>query len=262
MPSAADIIRYVERLSGHSLNRDEGVQHGDADRSVERVVVCWMATCDALAFAGAQGAQLVLAHESLYYPYDAIVRSDNPIGWQDWQTNRQRRELLDSLELVLLRVHGSLDEICIYDDFRRQLGLGDPLHVDGLARVFGITPCCLDQLVQQVKEATGMSHLRVCAPNGLDQIVRCVGLPWGGLGLFVNVQYQQRLIEMGCDVMIAGETDNYGFRFSAECGIPMIETGHEISENEGLKHFCEMLQTRFESLDILFYQCEPIWQMQ
>ena len=72
-----------------------------------------------------------------------------------------------------------------------------------------------------------------------------VGLPWGGLGLFVNVGYQQRLIEQGCDVFIAGESDNYGFRFAAECGIPMIETSHELSENDGLRRFAEMLSGGF-----------------
>ena len=59
-------------------------------------------------------------------------------------------------------------------------------------------------------------------------MVSRIGLPWGGLGLFVNVGYQQALVEQGCDLFIAGESDNYGFRFAQECGIPMIETSHEI----------------------------------
>ena len=84
-----------------------------------------------------------------------------------------------------------------------------------------------------------MPALRVSAARGMDQVVHRVGLPWGGLGLFVNVGYQQRLIEQGCDVFIAGESDNYGFRFAAECGIPMIETSHELSENDGLQRFVD-----------------------
>ncbi|NOY75007.1 MAG: hypothetical protein GXP32_04360 [Kiritimatiellaeota bacterium] len=61
-----------------------------------------------------------------------------------------------------------------------------------------------------------------------------VGLPWGGLGLFVNVAYQQFLFEHGCDVFIAGESDNMGFRFAEECGIPMIETSHEVNKKRKL----------------------------
>ncbi|HUV93401.1 MAG TPA: Nif3-like dinuclear metal center hexameric protein [Anaerolineae bacterium] len=77
----------------------------------------------------------------------------------------------------------------------------------------------------------------------------------------MNVTYQQRLIEMSCDVLTAGESDNYGFRFSAELGIPMIETGHEISENPGLEHFARMLQDRFPELVVSFCECEPAWRM-
>lgn len=153
-----------------------------------------------------------------------------------------------------------MDEICIFDDFAL-LGLGTPIQAQGLAKVYEITPCPLAALVVRVKEGVGMGAVRVFAPQGMGQIVHRVGLPWGGLGLFVNVSYQERLIEMGCDVLIAGESDDYGFRFAAECGIPMIETGHEISENPGLKHFSRMLQERFPQIAVEFYECRPIWEM-
>jgi putative NIF3 family GTP cyclohydrolase 1 type 2 len=61
--------------------------------------------------------------------------------------------------------------------------------------------------------------------------------------------------------LITGESDNYGLRFAAECGIPTIETGHEVSENPGLQHFFRMLQERFPALDVAFYACAPIWVM-
>ena len=86
-------------------------------------------------------------------------------------------------------------------------------------------------------------------------------LPWGGMGLFVNVGYQQELIEQGCDVFIAGESDNYGFRFAAECAIPMIETSHEISENPGLRRFAEILSAEFPGLDVRFYENACTWRM-
>lgn len=261
MVTAQTIIAYVEELSGHPLNRDEGIQHGTLDREVKRILLCWMATVDALAYAGKGEYDLVLTHESLYYPYDAAVRQDNPPGWENWRTNRQRREMLEAYDLILLRVHGSLDEICIYDDFAKLLGLGEPVEAVGLAKVYESAPCTLSELVTRVKERTGMPAVRVSCPKGMGQTVHRVGLPWGGLGLFVNVRYQQQLIEMGCDVFIAGESDDYGFRFSAECGIPMIETGHEISENPGLRHFAQMLGERFAELDAVYYDCKPIWRM-
>ncbi len=261
MITTLDVIAAIERLSGHPLNRDEGVHHGPAERPISRALVCWMATPDALAAAAEQHCDMVIAHESLYYPYDAVNRQDNPHGWQDWPTNRQRRELLERHNLVLLRAHGSADDICIFDDFAALLDLGAPVLADGLHKVYEIEPCTLGALVEEVKRRTGMPAVRVAAPRGIDQVVRRVGLPWGGLGLFVNVGYQQRVIEMGCDVLIAGEADNYGFRFCAELGIPMIETGHEISENPGLEHFAQLLRTQRPELDVVFYACPPAWEM-
>ena len=261
MVTSAAIVAYVEELAGHPLYADEGVQYGPANREVKHILVCWMSTGDALRHAQCNGVDLVLTHESLYYPYGAPSRSDLPFGWQGWQTNRQRREWLEQGNMVLMGAHGSLDEICIYDDFAAWLGLGNPVKAVRLAKVYEITACPLSELIAWVKSRTGMPALRASCPMGLDQVVRRVGLPWGGLGLFVNVAYQQQLIEMGCDVLIAGESDDYGFRFSAECGIPMIETGHSISENPGLEHFARMLQARFPEVDIEFHSCPASWCM-
>lgn len=260
MTTTRDVIGYIESLTGHPLNRDEGVQHGDAQRGIRAAMICWMATADAIAAAGERRVDLLIGHESLYFPYDAIHRTDNPPGWESWQINRQRRALLDAHALTFARVHGSADEICILDDFATLLGLGAPVVADKLVKVFEIAPCPLDELVTHVKERIGMAHVRLAAAGSMQQPVHRVGLPWGGLGLFVNVTYQQRLIELGCDVMIAGESDNYGFRFAAECGIPMIETSHETSENPGLRHLTQILAAAFPDVHWSFYENPCIWQ--
>ena len=153
--------------------------------------------------------------------------------------DRRRREWLDRYGLTCMRLHGSLDRICIFDDFARQLGLSEPAvsGAEYYIKRFDIVPCTVAALAQRVKAAVGMEHLRVSAPKGLDQRVWRVGLPWGGLGLFVNVATQAKLLEIGCNVFIAGKTDDYGFRFARDQGVALIETSHKISENAGLSHF-------------------------
>lgn len=259
MTTVADIIAYVERLTGHPLNRDEGVHHGSIDAEVTSVVLCWMATSEAIEEAGRSGADLLIVHESLYYPYDAAVRQDNPGGWRDWKANRRRRELLEKHSLTLLRVHGSMDEITIFDDFVEMLGLGRPVYEKGFVKVYEIEECTYGELIERVKSRTGMSGVRCSFADDLGRKVRRVGLPWGGLGLDSNVGYQQSVLEQGVDVMIAGESDNYGFRFPAEWDVPMIETSHETSENPGVKHFAEMLGREFPDLAVRFYENERIW---
>lgn len=261
MARVREIVDYTKKLSGHKLNVDEGVQFGSGEAEVRKVLVCWMATEGALERAGKIEADLVIGHESLYFPYDAAVRTDNPPGWENWAVNRKRRELLSQYNLTFLRIHGSADEISIFEAFRRQLGLPEASADGGRYNYkrFDIDPISLRELAEVVKAAMNMDHLRISAPKGLDQKVSKAGLLWGGVGLFVNVINQAELMELGCDVFIAGETDDYGMRFSRDQGIPMIETSHEISENAGLKQFVDILAGQFPGVDFDFYENKCPW---
>jgi putative NIF3 family GTP cyclohydrolase 1 type 2 len=265
MTTIKEIVRYVEVRVGHPLNPDEIIGHGPADRTVTGVTVCWMATPEAIRTCGEHGHELLIGHESLYYPYNAPNASNPPDGWEHWPVNRQRRELLTHYDLTFLRIHGSADEIVIFDAFAEMLELGEPVFAEGLVKVYEITPCSLSTLISRVKRQVGMKGVRVSAPetsgDPLEAIVQRVGLPWGGLGLFVNVAYQQQLIEQECDVFVAGESDNYGFRFAREAGIPMIETSHEVSENPGLVAFTQMLQATFPDVTFEFFENDKAWQI-
>jgi putative NIF3 family GTP cyclohydrolase 1 type 2 len=257
-----DVIAYVEQSSTHPLHSDEGLQVGDPDMQIQSILACWMATKNALERAAEVRADLVLSHESLYYPYDALVRQDNPEGWQDWPVNRYRRQLLEKHRLSFLRLHGSMDQICIFDQFRRQLRLpvaafqGSAYYIQR----YDIEPRTLDEFTRHVKSCVGMDHVRVAAPKGMAQRVSKIGLVWGGVGLFVNVAAQAELQKLGCDCLVAGESDDYGFRFSCEVGIPIIETSHEISEQAGIEYFCQRLRDRFPGLPVHMYQNRCPWE--
>ena len=256
-----DILNTVETLSGHALNEDEGVIIGRAEQRVGAAIVCWMATRDALTEAEASSADLVIAHESLFYPYNARPKADAPEPWERWQTNRQRREIIERAGFTLARVHGSADEICIFDTAASILGLGEPVLGTGCEKVNEIEPVALRDLIERVKRAVGLDHVRVsCSDTDLDRRMHRVGMPWGGLGLFVNVSYQQWALEQGCDVLIAGESDSYGFRFSGECDVPMIETSHELSEIPGLRKFTELLAERHPDVSFAFHDNGNAWQ--
>ena len=261
MTKINNIINFVQSTTGHKLNRDEGVQYGEVDRELTGVTVAWMATPGAIQATGEAGHELLVAHESVYFPYDALNAQNAPEDWRKWKVNKQRLDLLAKYDLSCLRLHGSVDEICIFDTFADIFDLGKPVYIDGLVKVYEIEPCPLPTIVQMVKERMGMEYLRMADGGNRDLMVRRIGLPWGGLGLFVNVSYQQHLIELDCDVFIAGESDSYGFRFAIEAGIPMIETSHEHSENPGLRAFVSMLADTFPDVQFRFYENTCVWHI-
>ncbi len=260
-PTLDELIAYIEELDGRPLYSDGGLKFGTPRDPLKSVLVCWMATVEALETAGAKVCDLVLAHESIFYPYNATDKTDNPVGWEDWPTNRLRREVMERYNLAVMRAHTALDRISIHQAVVDMLQLGDPVEGDDFEVAYDIEPVPLAELVEHVKRQTGLPAVRVSCPKGMDQTVHRVGLTWGGTGLFVNVTHQQHLIELGCDVFIGGESDEYGFLFAAECGIPHIETGHALSENPGLERFCPMLRQRFPDLTVHYYECPPAWEI-
>lgn len=263
MPTTVrEIITWLESRKGQSLNRDEGVMFGDAGRKVSGVTVCWMPSPTNIAAAVEAAHQLLIHHESLLHPCPLEQRQD--LHTLRWPVNSQRLTALARGNLVAARLHGTIDQLWIYDEFAQRLGLTKvvargPSYCDC---VFEIEPTPLDELVDRVKRLVPMPAVRRTAVKP-DRLVRRIGLPWGGLGLFVNVNYVQQLLDLApdIDVMIAGETDAYGFRFCTELGIDVIETSHEISENAGLGLFAQALAQQFPHLQVHHIADEIVWSM-
>ena len=87
-----------------------------------------------------------------------------------------------------------------------------------------------------------------------------MGLPWGGLGLSVNVGFIQSLIVHHPDVLIAGESDEYAMRYALDAGVAMIETSHGVSEDPGLRNFADRLREAFPEVKVAFFECGSPWQ--
>jgi putative NIF3 family GTP cyclohydrolase 1 type 2 len=252
-----EAIRIARIVARESWNPDEdGLLFGLAAAQVNKIQVCWMSDTHAIENAARIGANLIITHESPFFPYNVTHRGGVP-DYLSWHTNHNRIKLLAAGDIAVVRMHGPLDSLCIFDAFADALGLGAPaVDEPGYVKIYDIPPIAYKDLIEHVKKALEMPALR--ASNGCaDRVIKRVGLPWGGLGLFVNVGYMQKLLNYNCDVFIAGETDNYGIRFAADAGVDMIETGHEISENIGIRRFSEILGDKLSEISdiqVIFYE--------
>ena len=258
--NTAEIVEYLTTLAGGKLDRDEGLHFGKPDQEIKKIVLCWMAEKKAIQFAAEKKADLIITHESLFYPYDIVVTGGQP-DFMSWRVNQNRIRALSAAELSVIRFHGSLDIISIFNTFAAQLKLGVPVVSKGhYEKVYALQPVAYSELVQQVKAAVGMPLVRV-TPGDPDRIIRRVGLAWGGMGLFVNVRYMQTLVDLGCEVLIGGETDDYAMHFATESGLDIIETSHELSENKGIELFASTLQRDLPGTDIIFFENEIPWKV-
>ena len=262
MPTSRDIIRFVESRAGRSIAEDEGVTFGPPTRELTGVTVCWMANPDSISATAEAGHNCVVHHEALTYPYPGYA-SQSDRDCHNWPINVQRMDLLSRHNLTGIRLHGILDELYVFDAFAEQLGLGEPVasgeSVLPHERVYGSPVATFGELVEHVKKAMGMPAVRTTVDRP-DRPVKRIGLPVGGLGLFVNVGTMQGWVDKGVDTLICGESDNYGFRFPAELGIAMIETSHELSEQRGLERFACDLQTEL-GIDVKSCDTPCVWRM-
>ena len=251
-----DIAAFTETLAP-PRGGDEGFRFGDSRAETTGVLVCFMATLEAIGEAAAKGCNLVLAHEELHYPYSAFP---GPALEESitWTTNRLRYAALAQHGLAVYRAHGQADRFCILESFAEKLGLPAPSVREGYYRIYDIEPVTVGELARDVKERVGQPHLRVS--GALGKVVRRVGAPWGGLGLSLNVGFIEALLDHGPDVLIAGECDEYAFRYTEDAGVPMIETGHSISENPGLERLAQVLQDQFPQVPVVFHAVPCPWQ--
>ena len=226
------------------------------------VTVCWMADRPAITAAAERGHNLIICHEAVTFPHPGFSGgADQQQPELDWRSNAQRLGLLKQHNISVCRLHSLLDELYIYDAFCKQLGLTE-VHAAGpyyCDRLYTIEPVSYAELIEEIKTTMDMTALRA-SRGPAERIIRTVGVPWGGMALFVNIPFMQNLMELGAvDVMIAGETDNYGFRFCAEQGVDLIETSHEISEQRGLQIFTDELARAEPEIDVICFENQRVW---
>jgi putative NIF3 family GTP cyclohydrolase 1 type 2 len=251
--TAKEVAQLIEELAPPA-GAEEGFRFGAAELEVTGVLVCWMCTLEAIDRAIEEECNLIVTHEELEYPYAFLRRGDD---YLQWPVNKARLEKLRLHQLTVYRAHGMLDRFCVLDDFARALNLPKPVVAEGYFRVYEVQPTPVAQVVARAKQRLGLSHLRVT--GALDNMVRRIALPWGGLGLSLNVGFLNDLLAYQPDCLIAGETDEYAQRFCQDAGVVLIETGHAVSEEPGLEHFAAWLQARLTPVKVVFHRLSPAW---
>ena len=168
------------------INGDEGIVFGDPAAEVTGVLVCWMGTLAAVRRAKEVGANTVLSHEAILFPYPGIRAGIPPTDHLSWSCNRQRIAALTAAGVHVIRLHGTMDRLHIFDEFPKALGFPEPVVREEWVRIYECPATTVGEMVRRVKERLKLDRVRVSNCD-LDRPVRRVALPLGGTGLFVNV---------------------------------------------------------------------------
>jgi len=253
-----DFEAYLVSLFG-PMGGGDGLAFGDPLAEVKAVQICWMANVEAIRHAVSVGANMILAHEAVFFPYPGIRSGVAPADSLSWPVNRERIRLMSDAGVSVIRVHSPMDRWHGGEAFRQALGLPQRslAEADGL-KVYDVEPVPLGRFVEDVKRRLGLATVRVGrAP--MDRVVRRVALAPGGTGLFVNAEYQARLLKWKPDVIVGGETDTYGIHFALDVGVPFVETGHEVSENADTRRVADRIRQDLPGLPVHWFENARPW---
>ncbi|HOE65552.1 MAG TPA: Nif3-like dinuclear metal center hexameric protein [Candidatus Hydrogenedentes bacterium] len=258
MPTTHDIHAY---LLEHSpwVNREntvDGCKNGDPMREVRQAGVAWFGSLDTMKKAHADGCDLLIVHEPIFWEHSAEEKN-----WRVIEPGVAKQQFLDDSGLVVLRAHDSWDNwpgIGIRDSWAAGLGLTKRIKegtVWNLHGMYEIAPQSLREFARYIA--------RKIAPLGEDSVQvigdpeRIVSRPALGVGC---IGPDKEMVESGADVMIVCYDGACYWAVRerlAEMGVAIITLEHGTTEMWGMENLRHHLAEAFSPTPFRYYAEHP-----
>ena len=255
--TARDVANLFESIAPleSGISGDElGFLCGDPQAPLRGIACMWNAHSVSIRRAIDRGLNMLIVHETPFYAVQDSRWYDGPRRVEEIVANRKRRELIDKHQLIVYRSHSNWDALAVDgvpDQAVKALGI-DGLKVIGSQKFFH---------VHQLPSPMNVSALAARAQNGL-------GMPWpprifgdhgqpierfafliGGFG-GNQIHIPQAAQELGAEAIIIGEMLEWIVIASLECGMPVIETLHSLSEIPAIRRQAELLASRLPGIRV------------
>ncbi|MCM8829753.1 MAG: Nif3-like dinuclear metal center hexameric protein [Candidatus Omnitrophica bacterium] len=239
-----EFIEFLNRWLG-KFHPEEGLLYGDEKQIIKGITVCWMVTKNVIEFSVKKGNNLIISHEDLFFPPDYAFSAK-----RKGVVSRERTSLLKKHKISVIRIHYLADRYCVLDDFAIALSLGNPVIKRGFYRVYEIKEISLQKFASDVKKYLNLEKVRITGSPKWK--VKRIGSLWGGLGLSINAVFIDEILRYNVDTVIAGEVDEYTMRAMKDMDVGIVEVGHEISEETGLKHLARDLREKIKTIPVSY----------
>ena len=251
---ALDVARTFEEIapveSGLASDiqaRVLGFRYGDPTREVTGVGVSWWMAMEVIEQAIERGFNMLLLHEPDPFR-DPISNWYSTYAPGTCPINLKRQRLLLEHNISVYTAHSNWDkqpDVGMQPTFAKALGLTDEICRDKVVGIYRIEPVTFAELIEKVKAATGMKHLRVQGPR--DRIIKTVALGFGSMGDGIDP-----ILRNGADAGIFGQLREKSFMYVREADRCVIETSHVVSESIGFGSVVGCLKAKMPELNIEF----------
>lgn len=240
-----DIITHLEQQGTwvHWDKTRDYVLYGEANKQIERVGVCWVATIPAIKQAIEQDIQFIISHENPFYQMDTALPT------MVRKSVEEKKNLLQEHDICIYRCHDVWDKIAdvgVADVWAKRLGFSCERSLDSYIQHASIAPIKVSELAKHIAHV-----LHQDGENGVyvfgdtQKIVSNVGL---GTGAATNIF---DMLKKPCDVVIVsddGINNYYQGQYVIDQEIPMIVVNHAGCEIAGLKSMAKYLQKEFPQI--------------
>lgn len=258
-----DILHALIEPIGTLEQTVDTLKAGDPSTEVTGIVMTFMPTMRVLEEARSLGANLVIAHEGLYYSHhDSFEASmlEDPIYLA-------KKAFIRESGLAVFRFHDYCHRYVpdsITEGLVRELGWdGYVWDREPAYSVVEVPPQSLAALTEHVKARLGAAYVRIA--GNPDAVCRRVGVLVGyrGGGPLAIPLFEKHQL----DLIIYGEGPEWEMPEyvrdaihigQAKC---LIALGHAESEQAGMKLLAERLQQRFPHILVHFVPNEPLFRV-
>jgi len=249
----ADIFEQIAPLeSGIQSDRDSrvlGFRFGNPEIDVTGVGVAWYLDIKVIEQAIKRGLNLLLIHEPiLFYENNEILHTT--LLPETIKFNLKKKQLLIENGICVYTAHTNWDlqkDVGNQPTFAKALGLTKEIKRDIAVGVYQVQPMSFSELIDKVKTATGLKHMRVQGDR--DRIIETVAVGFGHMGYVVDA-----ILANHADAGIFGELYEFSFIWAREANVAIIETTHLVSESIGFHSVVDVLKERLPEMKIEFLE--------
>lgn len=249
-----DVIKEMEKIAPTYLKEDfdnVGLMVGDRSKEVKKVLLALDCTLNVIEEAKRENADLIITHHPLIFRRPSNITTDTLQG-------KKIIELIKN-DISLYSSHTNLDSVenGLNSTIVSLLGFEEGAILEankkeqsaGIGRLVSLNESIsLEQLVDKVKKALSINHLRVV--NGNDKITKIAIINGSGQD-FIG-----KAVSLGADCIITGDTTYHFASDYKELGISILDVGHFASEQLVFFNVMKKLEEKFRDIEFITSKVE------
>ena len=222
---------------------------GDPEIQVKGIGIAWFMAMEVIEQAVEQDLDMLLIHEPrLFYDnnspwHTSFVSDTDPV-------NLRKKRLLIENGICVYTAHSNWDlqkTVGMQPTFAKALGFVDEIKRDRAVGVYRVQPMPFSDLVDKVKAAIGLEHMRIQGDR--DKIIKTVAVGFGNMGFVVDA-----ILANHADAGIFGELGEFSFICAREAAVGIIETTHLVSESIGFRSVVDCMKEKLPNVQIEFLE--------